>query len=109
MNSIDVIGEPIKIENIKVAQFDFPNQMDWYTAVNSSLALGEGWRLPTKKELNLIYKNKEIIGGFTRLDYWCSTEGDNLELAWFQNFFKGKNVTFKKFNCRVRAVKSIIE
>jgi hypothetical protein len=108
MNLSEIIGVPIKIGDIEVAQFDFPNQMDWHTAVNSTLALGVGWRLPTKKELNLIYKNKEIIGEFTRLDYWSSTEGDNLELAWFQNFFKGKIATFKKFNCRVRAVKSIL-
>lgn len=26
--------------------------------------LGDGWRLPTKDELNVLYENKDKIGGF---------------------------------------------
>lgn len=107
MNPIEIIGTPIKIGEIEIAQNDFAIQMDWNMAMRLCNELGDGWRLPTKNELNLLFKNKDTIGGFTRLDYWSSTEGQDKELAWFQNFFKGKNATLKKFNCKVRAVKSI--
>ena len=37
-------------------------------------ALGGGWRLPTKDELNILYENKDKIGGFASNNYWSSTE-----------------------------------
>lgn len=107
MTKTEIIGTPIKIGNLEVDHYDFPEEMDWNTAIKSCLNLGDGRRLPTKEELNILFKNKETIGGFARLDYWSSTEGQNLELAWYQNFFKGKNATFKHFKCRVRAVRSL--
>ena len=36
--------------------------------------LEDGWRLPTKGELNLLYENKEKIGGFANYWYWGSAE-----------------------------------
>jgi hypothetical protein len=63
--------------------------------------------LPTKDELNILYKNKEEIGGFAIGGYWSSTEGGNNN-AWEQAFFDGyqgnylKNATFY-----VRAVRAI--
>ena len=36
MNLSEIIGVPIKIGDIEVAQFDFPNQMDWHTAVKTT-------------------------------------------------------------------------
>ena len=108
MNQQEIIGNAVKFQNLEIAENDFPNQMDWPSAINVCTQLGEGWRLPTKKELQQMFKNQEKIGGFTRLDYWSSTEGVNTELAWFKNFFKGENATFKRFSCRVRAVRDIV-
>jgi len=34
------------------------------------------WRIPTKRELNLIYIKKGSIGGFANFYYWSSTEID---------------------------------
>jgi len=34
------------------------------------------WRLPTMNELNILYKNKDKIGGFNTECYWSSTEVD---------------------------------
>ena len=51
--------------------------MLWNDAVNACADLGNGWRLPTKYELNLMYLNKGKIGGFANLDYWSSTEFDS--------------------------------
>ena len=46
------------------------------------------WRLPTKRELNLIYVQKATVGNFTQNYYWSSTEND-ANGAWFQSFNDG--------------------
>ena len=74
-----IIGNPIKIGNIEVTQYDFPNRMKWDDANRTCLNLGEGWRLPTKDELNTLYNNKNQIGNLQDpyLAYWSSTEINN--------------------------------
>ncbi|MGA2987151.1 MAG: hypothetical protein ABSG32_25425 [Terriglobia bacterium] len=40
--------------------------------------LGPGWRLPTIEELQLLYKQKQAVGGFDRgYFHWSSTEVDS--------------------------------
>ena len=71
-----IIGTPYQLNNIEVAQHDFPNAQNWKDAIAKCNKLGEGWRLPTKDELNKLYNNKKKIGGFkdSYLDdfYWSS-------------------------------------
>lgn len=43
------------------------------------------WYLPSKDQLNTLYKRKNIVGDFADEYYWSSTEYDN-ELAWSQVF-----------------------
>ena len=102
----EIIGKPIKIGNLQIAQYDFPNDMNWYDARKACAALGNGWRLPTKDELNILYQNKDKIGGFSSTNYWSSTEHDNLD-AWRQDFDYGfQYFTNKNFDYGVRAVRS---
>ena len=62
--------------------------------------------MPTKDELNMLYENKEDIGGFASDDYWSSTEFDNFN-AWFQSFYLGNQFIYTKFNYfYVRAVRA---
>ena len=63
-------------------------QMDWMEATKACADLGDGWRLPTKDELNILYENKDKIGGFASGYYWSSTEFDYYN-AWVQNFANG--------------------
>ena len=102
-----IIGTPIKIGNLEVAQNDFPKGMAWIEAKNACANLGSGWRLPTKNELNLMYLNKDKIGGFAINFYWSSTESGSSN-AWWQNFFSGsQNVSNKDgYNRNVRAVRA---
>ena len=80
--------------------------MNWDEAIVVCKKLGTGWRLPTKDELNMLYKNKEEIGGFAYSTYWSSTEFDFFS-AWYQFFFigfqlyNGKSATYY-----VRAVRA---
>ncbi len=104
----EIIGQPVKIANILVAQNDLPKEMGWTDAKKACLALGKGWRLPTKKELDLLYANRFEIGGFVRYYYWSST-GTNSKDAWKQSFNNGVQITTTSTEntCLVRAVKSL--
>jgi hypothetical protein len=121
-SSAQIIGEPVRIGKLEVAQNDFPRKLWVYEYEKALTALGNGWRLPTKDELNLMYINRVAIGGFTFLDsdipstssgpftinsYWSSTEFDNYD-AWTQNFTTGGQRHFDKgLYGYVRAVRDV--
>jgi Protein of unknown function (DUF1566) len=82
-------------------------EMDWENATKACADLGDGWRLPTKDELNLIYINKDEIGGFASDYYWSSTEYDN-NYAWGQYFDDGDQDNANKYGkYDVRAVRDV--
>jgi hypothetical protein len=106
INSDSIIGRPIKIGNIEIAQHDFPEYKNWDDSKKACADLGNGWRLPTKDELNLMYLNKDKIGGFASGQHWSSTEFDDIG-AWLQTFPYGlQYATFKTGTLYVRAVRS---
>ena len=49
----NIIGNPIKIEKLEVAQYDFPKGMHWDDAKKICDSLGNDWRMPNKDELNI--------------------------------------------------------
>lgn len=71
------------------------------------------WYLPSKDELDLIYRNlkKNNIGNFTHISYWSSTHGDRSTIAWKQDFREGyqdQNYTYFKLGVRaIRAFKGL--
>jgi|688.fasta_scaffold00172_64 hypothetical protein len=78
--------------------------MTWYEAVEYVKSLGDGWRLPTKKELNQIYESNN---DFIKDNYWSGTEGVS-NGAWRQDMSDGYQGHGNKFNGNyVRAVRSI--
>ena len=98
----------IKIDNLEVMTEDLEGDYTWDDAMKACADLGDGWRLPTKDELNLLYENKEKIGGFAYFDYWSSTEDDNAN-AWEQDFASGNqyvNYKSKLYTYYVRAVRT---
>ena len=71
----EIIGVPIKIGNLLVAQNDFP-EVGSIEASSICQKLGSGWRLPSIDELKLIYRltQKNNIGIFsTNESYWSSS------------------------------------
>jgi len=106
INPVSIIGKPIKIGNIEVAEKDFPNKIKWDDAKKECERLGSGWRLPNKEELNLLFKNKIKIGGFAKgNDYWSLSE-DELGNASKQDFNNGMQYYNGKDNIlKVRAVR----
>ena len=94
----------IIIEHLEVMKEDL-GLMYLNEAKKACADLGDGWRLPTKDELNLLYENKDKIGGFESC-YWSSTEIGNGG-AWEQSFEDGKQRDFNEIPLNyVRAVRS---
>lgn len=65
------------------------------------------WYLPSKFELNLLYLQKSVVGGFAYDNYyWSSTEYDSGK-AWCQAFLSGSQVNGSKSNSfYVRAIRA---
>lgn len=80
--------------------------LTWEEAKAYCKSLGDGWRMPTRVELLLMYEAREEIGGFASNYYWSSTEDDTTN-AWYQKFFfnGNQNFTNKNYTYYVRAVK----
>jgi len=72
------------------------------------------WYLPSKEELNEIYLQKDIIGGFTTSSYWSSSE-DDANNAWLQGFGNGaqsysdKTLSIGSVRCIRSATAAIID
>ena len=82
-------------------------KVTWSDAIRACVDLGDGWRLPTRIELLIIYINKDDIGNYETNYYWSSTESDN-SIAWMQYFFNGdQDITNKKSLNYFRPVRSI--
>lgn len=67
---------------------DLDDSMDFIEAKHACKILGEGWRLPTLRELELMYDlYKNAIGNFYAYYYWSSeTEYDK---NWYWDFREG--------------------
>ena len=95
----------------------FINQLGNSTLTAVGLArayIGGGfndWFLPSKDELNMLYLNRSIIGGFSN-SYWSSSEhlpsttGGKAANVWSQNFNTGSQQSYLKIsNQGVRAIR----
>jgi len=82
-------------------------QHNWEDAKAVCEDLGDGWRLPTKEELRLMWLNRESIGNFAAAHYWSSSEYYNSD-AWLQSFSSGYQDYYDKNNTYyVRPVRDI--
>lgn len=90
LTPIEKQPKPIILE--QTLKFEvYPEDLGKYTWNYAKIVcaeLGDGWRLPTREELSLMYLNKNEIGGFAAAYYWSSSEGSNTT-AWDQLFSNG--------------------
>lgn len=74
-----------------------------------SLVIGgyDDWFLPSQEELQLMYQQRNELGGFQITNYWSSTEMDNTYARGiaFDNFGSYMGIT-KNGNARVRAIRA---
>lgn len=65
-----------------------------------------GWYLPSKDELDKLFQNRYVIGGFAPTPYWSSTESVN-NYAWHECFSNGYQSNTNMGNIyHVRAVRA---
>ena len=75
------------------------------------------WFLPSRDELDELYKNRASIGGFSPKEYWSSSEstyvpgsdsGEPYLTAWYENFYDGgqNSDSNRGYDYRVRAVRA---
>jgi hypothetical protein len=105
---IKTIGTPIKIFNFEVAENDFPGgeKMTWEEAKKACESLGDGWRLPTKDELNILYLNKKNFNGIVDNSYWSSTKiGNFVDIVSFIDGRSSSNGS--SYGWVVRAIRTI--
>ena len=107
--SINVFAQSTVKIGIEVMTEDL-GKMTWEDAMKACADLGDGWRLPTKDELNMMYENKDKIGGFTNDFYWSSSELD-INAAWGQSFSNGFSTNGGKYGSEnyVRAVRAFYQ
>lgn len=101
--NISIIGDVIKIGNLEIAEFDFKDPMNWQDAKNACNKLGDGWRLPTINELNILSQNRFKIGyNWDEFGYWSATENDKYDskCIWFGTGCKGDYPKYSKLNVR---------
>ena len=115
-----VIKKTYNLNGLEIAQFDFLDPMTYDESVRACSKLGEGWRLPTKEEMEEIYENKDMLGGFispiyvsdnskfstdNNVYYWSSSSYES-EYVWVIGFtHKFVAVTLKTEYLYARAVK----
>jgi hypothetical protein len=76
-----------------------------YSVIDGDITYGD-WYLPSKYELNLLYLQRDMVGGFSMWQYWSSTEY-NFESAWLETFYLGLQATSAKYNAFfVRAIRA---
>jgi hypothetical protein len=65
------------------------------------------WYLPSIKELNLLFQQKDVVGGFHGAFYWSSTEHSD-GVAWRQSFYGSGEVSCFQTNKAyfIRAIRS---
>ncbi len=76
-----------------------------YSVMVSGVTYGD-WYLPSKFELNLLYLQKSVVGGFDFASYWSSTEGNSND-AWGRYFGSGLQGDYEKNSeVSVRAIRA---
>ena len=76
-----------------------------YSVTVGGVTYGD-WYLPSEYELNLLYLQKTVVGGFSNNFYWSSSEYDN-HYAWRQGFTSGYQLyDNKSYAYYVRAVRA---
>ena len=95
--------------SLEIAEADL-GVMSWNEAMDACAALGDGWKLPNKDELNLMYTNlkQKALGGFGEGWLWSSSQGSS-NYAWVQRFSDGgQNFYDKYYRYAVRAVRTLV-
>jgi len=92
----EVSEKTVKVGNLRFQDFDLPEPMNWNSACEYCEKLKllgfSNWRLPTKEELKIAYKNKDKFRNFkSKISwYWTIKEyNENSSSSWIIGFSYG--------------------
>jgi hypothetical protein len=94
----EILGNPVRIGDIEVSQFDFADGMNWTDASNECAKLGKGWRLPTYEELILMSRYRSNFD-MDNATYWScdineiGTEAEVYNFSKTTSFYKSTTAT----------------
>jgi hypothetical protein len=100
----EIIGKPVKIGNLLVAENDFPEYLNFQDAKKACRTLGKGWRLPSQIESNILYKRRIKIENVSEFDYYWNLSGKVFPLCECAG--PSDDMNDKSYKHSVRAVKS---
>ena len=102
----EIIGKPIKIGNLLVAENDFSEYMNFEDGKKACRALGKGWRLPSLSELNIIYKKQEKFNTYFNEEspYWSSNGRPYWRFYALAAGERGENLKSNEYS--IRAVRT---
>jgi hypothetical protein len=76
-----------------------------YSVTVNGITYGD-WYLPSKHELDLLFLQMNVVGGFGSEYYWSSTELSSIS-AWCQSFINGRQYNLNKsYPYGVRAIRA---
>jgi hypothetical protein len=97
----------IIIEQLEVYNLDL-GKMNWYKAKEACESLGNGWHLPSIKELRCLYENRDKLGEWANSFHWSEDDYVTGKLAFYINFDDGeKDVYYKYGTLSVRPVRQL--
>jgi hypothetical protein len=102
-------GDSIYAGKFNTKQIITNRSVGYYAAKICSEYKGGGfndWYLPSKFELNLLYQNRRIIGGFYPDYYWSSSEDIN-DVAWLIYFYSGMECRYHVYGTRIYRVRPV--
>lgn len=102
-----IIGLPSQIGNLEIARNDFPGMLTLSVAQAACKKLGTGWRLPTQKEVELLFGNRSQVGGFINAHYWWYETDINLGFLNFLDFKMADAGQLEFARAKARAVRNI--
>lgn len=114
-NTTTIVNTPGQVTpNAATLCNDYEVDSQGNTPCESGNTCYNDWFLPAginstaSGQMNCLYDNKSVIGGFTNILYWTSTEFDASN-AYVQSFTNGDQLTFVKSSLNhVRCVRSFV-
>lgn len=96
------ITNPLDFE---VAENDCPQYISWNQAEKLGNQMGEGWRLPSKSEIELL-KEFKLIFGLDKRVYWTNETDGNMAFSKSFKWYLSSRFVVKQSTCGVRFVRS---
>lgn len=74
-------------------------KLNWFDAIQQCKTIGDGWIMPDRNQLQIIYKEfyKNGLGDLVNGFYWTG-EQYTTQYAWSQNFDTGVQHSYTKFH-----------